>query len=151
MQYLTAVKEKDSETINSIAKGLRKHEKREKDMATLLSESGIPKLYKTWFVNSSAVVALGPVSSSDKQMNGRFLLFTLSLVDERWSITDIDLEVEERLLERFKNPIQVVDATPERTSTALKNNELATSSKSTPEFPPSRSWSMMKKVSHAKA
>ncbi len=136
MQYLTAVKEKDSETINSIAKGLRKHEKREKDMATLLSESGIPKLYKTWFVNSSAVVALGPVSSSDKQMNGRFLLFTLSLVDERWSITDIDLVVEERLLERFKNPIQVVDATPERTSTALKNNELATSSKSTPEFPP---------------
>ncbi len=33
MQYLTAVKEKDSETINSIAKGLRIHEKREKDMA----------------------------------------------------------------------------------------------------------------------
>lgn len=129
MQYLTAVKEKDSETINSIAKGLRKHEKREKDMATLLIDGGIPKFYKTWFVNHSAVVALGPLSTSDKQMNGRFLLFTLSLVDEQWSIVDVDLEVEERLLERFKNPIQAAEGTPE-TANSKSNADEKNSSKS---------------------
>jgi serine/threonine-protein kinase len=105
MQYLLAVQKNDSETINSIARGLAKHEQREKDIATLLSGGGIPKLYKTWIVNNSAVVAIGPVSSSDKHMNGRFLLFTLSLVDERWSIVDIDLELEESLLKRFKHPL----------------------------------------------
>ncbi len=136
MQYLTAVKEKDLETINSIAKGLRKHEKREKDMATLLIDGGIPKFYKTWFIDSSAVVALGPVSSGVKQMNGRFLLFTLSLVDERWSIVDIDLEVEERLLERFKNPIQAVDSTPETANSKSNANE-KNSSKSSPDYPDS--------------
>jgi hypothetical protein len=122
MQYLTAVQERDSEKINSMAKGHADGEKREQDMAALLTEGGIPKHYKTWFVNQTAVVVLGPVSSSDKQMNGRLLLFTLSLVDERWSIVDIDLEVEERLLERFKNPTQAVDAIPDRTRTTPEDN-----------------------------
>jgi uncharacterized protein (TIGR03067 family) len=102
MQYLMAVKEQDSETINSVAKGLAKNANREKEIAKLVTGGDIPKHYKTWFVNHSAVVALGPLSTSDKQMNGRFLLFKLSLVDERWSIVDIDLEVEEKLLERFR-------------------------------------------------
>ena len=102
MQYLMAVKEKDSETINTVAKGLAKNANRENEIAKLVIGGDIPKHYKTWFVNHSAVVALGPLSTSDKQMNGRFLLFKLSLVDEQWSIVDIDLEVEEKLLERFR-------------------------------------------------
>lgn len=119
LQYLSAVQENDTETIKAIAKGLAKHERREKSIAKLLQESGVPKHHKTLFVNHSAVVARGPVSSSDEQMNGRFLLFTLSLVDERWSIVDIDLEDKESLLERF-NILTQRRAVPDTTDQSLQ-------------------------------
>ncbi len=101
-QYVSAFRQNDTETIKSLAKGINNSDERTKDMAKLLVEHGIPKLYKTWFENHTAVVALGPVASNDEKVDGRFLLFTLSLVDERWSIVDIDLEVEAKLLERFR-------------------------------------------------
>ncbi len=110
MQYLSAVQQNDIETIKSIAKGMRYNDKRTKDMKTLLRENGIPKLHKSWFEKHSAVVALGPVTSSDEKMNGLFLLFTLSRDDERWSIVDIDLEAEQSLRDRFKvPPVKAVD------------------------------------------
>jgi serine/threonine protein kinase len=103
MQYMSAVRENDTEAIKSIAKGLRRHPQRDKDIEALLQESGVPKPYKTLFVNHSAVVALGPITSSDDNLQGRFLIFTLSLVDERWSIVDIDLEEEKTLFKRFRS------------------------------------------------
>ncbi len=107
--WVAAVIAKDVTRASALAKGMRFNDKRTKDMATLIRENGIPKLYKSWFEKHSAVVALGPVTSSDEKMNGLFLLFTLSVDDERWSIVDIDLEAEQSLRDRFTVPANAVD------------------------------------------
>ncbi len=119
MQYMSAVQQNDTETFKSIAKGINNSDERTRDMSRLLGEHGIPKLYKTWFENHSAVVALGPISSSDKKADGRILFFTLSLVEERWSIVDIDLKAKDSLPEKFGNLSQK-RAVPDTTIQSLQ-------------------------------
>jgi hypothetical protein len=103
MKYLLAVEESDTETTQSLFKGSTNDAAGANDMLKLLSGSGFPQLHKTWFEDHSAFVTLGPISSTETKIDGRFLLFTLSLVDERWSIVGIDVVEYEDLPERLRS------------------------------------------------
>ncbi len=85
-QYLEAVCKDDTETIRSIVKGVFSSEKATREVSALIHEQGIPKLSQVWGDQDSAVVTVGPVSSSDERADGHFLVFRLTLEDERWSI-----------------------------------------------------------------
>jgi len=96
-KLLVAIQQKNIGTIKSIVLGDAGTEESQERMRKILSEMRIPAVEETLVGNHVAMVATAPLQSPWRNTAGRHLLFTLSQVDERWYVVDMNLESKENL------------------------------------------------------
>lgn len=89
IKYQTAVKQKNLET----ARAIDRNNEHVRSKISVLDGTATPNQPESaWVADQSALIAFGPVESHDSELNGKLILYTLALVDERWFIVDVSIE-----------------------------------------------------------
>ncbi len=89
LKYLNAVKQQNLE----VSRAIDRNDERVRSKVSSLDGTATPSQPESaWVANQSALIAFGPAESHDSELDGKMILYTLALVDERWVLVDVNIE-----------------------------------------------------------